>query len=100
VQKRQISVCSPQPLSFKKEIVEEMEQLREVDNDDTKIKLIKKDDIKKNLGRSPDHLDNFIMRMFFEVERQYVPSSRERGSPSEELRKYISKVKSGIKIKR
>jgi hypothetical protein len=50
----------------KEEIIEEFEQLKREDSDG-KMKLIKKDTMKDNIGRSPDWLDTFIMRMYFEL---------------------------------
>lgn len=60
--------------SEKTYIIEELEQLksREVD-DDRKLKLIKKDQIKALLKRSPDVLDIMIMRMFFEIYKPVHP---------------------------
>jgi phage terminase large subunit len=46
----------------------ELGQLKTFDNDkDNKLKILPKDKIKENIGRSPDYLDTFIMRMYFEV---------------------------------
>lgn len=46
-------------------IVEELEQLKQVPGEG-KLAIIKKDDMKERLGRSPDFLDNLLMRMYFE----------------------------------
>ena len=49
-------------------INEELAQLKTFDSDrDGKLKLLPKERIKENIGRSPDYLDNFIMRMWFEL---------------------------------
>lgn len=46
----------------------ELGQLKTYDSDkDGKLKILPKDKIKENIGRSPDYLDAFIMRMYFEV---------------------------------
>lgn len=52
----------------KEEIIEELEQLKrdDVDNDKKKC-LIKKKDIKSNIGRSPDWMDVFLMRYYFDL---------------------------------
>ena len=43
-------------------------QLKTFDSDkDGKLKILPKEKIKENIGHSPDYLDNFIMRMFFEL---------------------------------
>ena len=51
-----------------KQIIEtELGQLKTYDSDkDGKLKILPKEKIKENISRSPDYLDNFIMRMFFE----------------------------------
>lgn len=50
-------------------ISEEMQQVKYIDVDkDGKIKLLRKDDIKKNIGRSPDDWDNIMMRYWFELQ--------------------------------
>lgn len=54
--------------TLKEELIEEIEQLKTKDSDkDQKRKIIPKDEIKENIGRSPDLLDNLIMRMYFEI---------------------------------
>ena len=50
----------------KEEIEEELGQLKTFDSDkDGKLRILPKAKIKENIGRSPDWLDCFIMRMFF-----------------------------------
>lgn len=51
----------------KKDIINtELGQLKTYDSDkDGKLKILPKEKIKENIGRSPDYLDNFIMRMYF-----------------------------------
>ena len=44
----------------------ELGQLKTYDSDkDGKLKIMPKEEIKKNIGHSPDYLDNFIMRTWF-----------------------------------
>lgn len=51
-------------------IIEELEQLKAKDPDnDKKLEIVSKDEMKEKLGRSPDYLDMMIMRMWFELER-------------------------------
>lgn len=62
-----LSIECDLPEKIKEQIIEEFEQLKRDDVDDNKKKrLIKKDLIKSNIGRSPDFLDTFLMRMYFE----------------------------------
>ena len=48
-----------------KHIIEELEQVKSVESDDGKLKLISKGDIKQLIGRSPDYSDALMMRMYF-----------------------------------
>lgn len=54
-------------------IVEELSQLKRdnLDRDEQKLKIISKEEMKQNLGRSPDFLDVLIMRMYFEIKPDY-----------------------------
>lgn len=85
-----ISVNS-EDVKIRDEIIQEIEQLKKKDVDsDQKLKIVSKDEIKENIGRSPDFLDIFIMRMYFELdkptpetigeyEEDYVPAFNEIG---------------------
>lgn len=49
---------------------EELEQLKRMNSDmDGKLRIVPKEVMKEHLGRSPDYLDNFIMRGYFDVSR-------------------------------
>lgn len=51
-------------------ITEELEQVMSADtNEDGKLRVISKDDIKNNIGRSPDYSDTLSMRMYFELNK-------------------------------
>lgn len=53
---------------FKNKLIEELDVIVEIELDrDGKVKLIKKEDVKAKLGRSPDYADALMMRMFYEV---------------------------------
>lgn len=48
---------------YQEEIIQELDQVRQRDADkDTKLKITKKEDIKENIGRSPDFADMMAMR--------------------------------------
>ena len=67
---REIGFNAIIPTDTRDVINAELGQLKTYDSDkDNKLKLLPKDKIKENIGRSPDYLDNFIMRMFFEVKK-------------------------------
>lgn len=54
--------------SEKDMIIQELGQLKTYDSDkDGKLRILPKEKIKENIGRSPDWLDNFLMRMYFEL---------------------------------
>ena len=65
----------------KEHIEEELGQLKTYESDkDSKLKILPKEKIKDNIGRSPDWLDIFIMRMYPLVavhqDKIYVPLKR------------------------
>lgn len=50
------------------EIIEELEQLKSYKSDnDGKIRILPKSEIKQNIGRSPDYRDMIMMRYYFEL---------------------------------
>jgi phage terminase large subunit len=52
------------------EITEELEQLKSRDTDlDGKLKIITKQEVKDNIGRSPDYRDAMLMRFFFQFNK-------------------------------
>ena len=68
INNREIAITAKLSEEEKQMIIEELEQLKSRDADqDGKKKLIKKEDIKEAIGRSPDWLDMLLMRMLFEV---------------------------------
>ena len=53
-----------------------MKKFKQKDIDkDSKLAIVSKDEIKRNLGRSPDEADTLMMRMYFEV----MPKSTFKG---------------------
>lgn len=58
--------CDISPL-YRQEIIEEMEQLKTYDSDkDGKLRILPKEIIKQNIGRSPDWRDVLMMRKYFD----------------------------------
>ncbi len=52
----------------KETINQELGMLKTYDSDkDGKLRILPKEKIKELIGRSPDYLDSFIMRMYFEI---------------------------------
>lgn len=63
--------------TIKDYVAEELEQIKQKDIDkDGKLSIIPKDQIKQNIGRSPDYADCLMMRMYFEVNETYKPIIR------------------------
>lgn len=51
-------------------INQELGQLKTYDSDkDNKLRILPKEKIKENIGRSPDYLDMFTMRMYYETSK-------------------------------
>jgi phage terminase large subunit len=49
-------------------IVEELEQVKkDKEETDDKLRVVKKDDVKEMLGRSPDYSDSLMMRIWFDL---------------------------------
>lgn len=58
-------------------VTEEMEQVKRRDMDkDGKIKIVRKDEIKQMLGRSPDEWDSIMMRYYFEYNKPTVNNQK------------------------
>jgi len=58
---------------LKEELIDEVLQIKTLPKEkiDAQIKMIKKDDIKKTIGRSPDILDALAMRFVYTVKTKY-----------------------------
>ena len=64
---------------FKEMVFSDLKQLKSKDSDkDGKLKIMGKDEIKEAIGRSPDAMDNFIMRMWFELNKPAEMSDIEK----------------------
>ena len=59
-------------ITQKNHIIEELEQIRSKDMDkDNKLQIIQKDAVKGIIGRSPDYSDAMMMRMYYEIDKNY-----------------------------
>ena len=63
---------------FKENIIEELPLYQDVSKGDGKIMATQKEEVKKALGRSPDHSDTWIMRMYFLIADKIVSESKEQ----------------------
>jgi len=58
-------------VSIQEAITEELEQIiRSHADEDRKLSIVPKEDIKEAIGRSPDYADTLMMRMYFELNPQ------------------------------
>ena len=59
-------------ISQKNHIIEELEQVRSKDMDkDNKLQIIPKEIIKAIIGRSPDYADAIMMRMYYQLDKNF-----------------------------
>lgn len=71
INKGQLGV-SINDVNIKKHIIEELEQVRAKDMDkDNKLQIIPKEDVKLNIGRSPDYADAIMMRMYYNLQPNF-----------------------------
>jgi len=72
----------PVPAHVRDQLIEEMEQIKQLHADkEGKIRIVPKDIIKERLGRSPDLSDCFVMRMYFELHKNIKNTVIKRASP-------------------
>lgn len=59
--------------TFKESLIEEFEQIKHKDpeDDEKKLQVVPKEEIKDIIGRSPDYADMVMMRMFFELKQDF-----------------------------
>lgn len=62
---------------FKEMVIDELIVYQDVSTGDGKRMATKKEDVKAIVGRSPDHSDCFIMRMYFEIIDHMLPQKDE-----------------------
>lgn len=62
---------------FKEEIIEELSTYQDASTGDGKRLATLKEDVKEIIGRSPDHSDTWIMRMYFVVRGRLTPGKTE-----------------------
>lgn len=63
---------------FKEKVIEELSKYQDASMGDGKRKATGKDEVKEMIGRSPDHSDTWIMRMYFEVRNKISPDKTEQ----------------------
>ena len=68
VSKGQVYISCDLSSKEKEEIIEEHEQIKSYDSDsEGKLRILPKELVKQNIGRSPDFTDGLMMREWFEI---------------------------------
>jgi hypothetical protein len=65
---------------FKEHIIEELAVYQDASSGDGKRQATSKDDVKEVIGRSPDHSDTWLMRMYFQIMGRMLPQQSEERS--------------------
>jgi hypothetical protein len=66
-------ICLRMLVSCKQEVIEELDAICEIDIDkDWPKKIIKKEDLKQNIWRSPDFADAIMMRCYFDLKPKQI----------------------------
>lgn len=66
-----------QDVAIREKVTQELAEIKQKNIDkDLKLSIVVKDDMKRNLGRSPDDSDCLMMRMYFELNRAKRPQQR------------------------
>lgn len=75
----EVGIDPLEDVDLKDKIVEELEAMKQVDVDkDAPMRVIDKESVKEDLGRSPDYADMIMMRMYGEIRpKVYEPGFRE-----------------------
>ena len=68
-------------------IIEELSAYQDASKGDGKRMPTQKEDIKEILGRSPDHSDCWIMRMYFIIKNKMLPNQSEEASKAIRIQK-------------
>lgn len=63
---------------FKDMIIEELGAYQDASTGDGKRMATQKDDVKEQIGRSPDHSDTWLMRMYFVIREKILPDTSEQ----------------------
>lgn len=70
IERNEIYISAELSTNQQEAIIEELEQIKSTDSDsEGKLKIINKQQVKQNIGRSPDYSDALMMRMFFEYNK-------------------------------
>lgn len=62
---------------FRELIIEELSNYQDASTGDGKRMATQKEDVKEMIGRSPDHSDTWLMRMYFEIKNRVSPDQTE-----------------------
>lgn len=88
--------CRVTDATVKERIIEELSNYQDVSAGDGKRMATQKEDISKQIGRSPDISDTFLMRMYFVVKDKLLPNqSEEKVMVHEKLMSQFNNNKKG-----
>lgn len=62
---------------FRELTIEELSNYQDASTGDGKRMATRKEDVKEMIGRSPDHSDTWVMRMYFEIKNRVSPDQTE-----------------------
>ena len=65
---------------FKEKIIEELAVYQDASAGDGKRQATGKEDVKEIIGRSPDHSDTWLMRMYFQIMGRMLPEQSEEAT--------------------
>jgi hypothetical protein len=75
--------------ALKEYVIEELALYQDASSGDGKRSATAKEDIKDLLGRSPDHSDTLIMRMYFELRNKLIPTGEQDAVLSTKIRSQL-----------
>lgn len=79
INNHEVAISAKLSEADKDSLIEELQQIRKkVTNDDTTLQIISKDEVKENIGRSPDLSDMLLMRMYFFLNKPTIIRPREQ----------------------
>lgn len=65
---------------FKEKVIEELATYQDISKGDGKRMAMTKEEVRDIIGRSPDHSDTWVMRMYFEIMSKMLPEQSEEMS--------------------
>lgn len=83
--------------AFKERIIEELSTYQDASSGDGKRQATAKDDVKDIIGRSPDHSDTWVMRMYFDIRAKLLPQGEHRTLVEAKIKDILSTREHSLK---